>query len=67
MNEEASRRATESPVELESTGRLAEALYPELRRIARARMSRERNDHTLQPTALVNELFVQLIFELILF
>lgn len=35
-------------------------LYPELRRIAEIRMSRERNDHTLQPTALVNEFFLRL-------
>lgn len=32
----------------------------ELRRLARAYMSRERRGHTLQPTALVNEAFVRL-------
>jgi RNA polymerase sigma factor (TIGR02999 family) len=32
----------------------------ELRRLARAYMSRERRDHTLQPTALVNEAFLRL-------
>src|ERR1700733_396219 len=32
----------------------------ELRRIARAKMRFERPDHTLQPTALVNEAFIKL-------
>jgi RNA polymerase sigma-70 factor, ECF subfamily len=36
-------------------------IYPELRRIAQSRMRRERSDHTLQPTALVNEVFLQLV------
>ena len=42
-----------------------EALVPlvdaELRRLARVYMARERQDHTLQATALVNEAFVRLI------
>ena len=42
-----------------------EALVPlveaELRRLARVYMARERRDHTLQATALVNEAFVRLI------
>src|SRR5689334_7847532 len=33
----------------------------ELRRLARACMARERKDHTLQPTALVNEAFLRFI------
>ena len=33
----------------------------ELRRLARIYMSRERRDHTLQPTALVNEVFLRLV------
>ena len=33
----------------------------ELRRIARVQMSREREGHTLQPTALVNEVFMRLV------
>jgi len=33
----------------------------ELRRLARAYMARERKDHTLQATALVNEAFVRLV------
>jgi RNA polymerase sigma factor (TIGR02999 family) len=36
------------------------ALYPELRRIAELRMRSERDDHTLQSTALVNEFFLQM-------
>ena len=36
------------------------ALQHELRRIARAKMRHERSDHTLQPTALVNEAFLKL-------
>jgi RNA polymerase sigma factor (TIGR02999 family) len=35
--------------------------YQELRHIARAQMKRERSDHTLQPTALVNEACVRLL------
>src|SRR4029434_7399478 len=33
----------------------------ELRRLARGYMSRERRDHTLQPTALINEAFIRLV------
>ncbi len=40
--------------------KLLEVLYPELKRIAEFRMRRERSDHTLQPTALVNEFVVEL-------
>jgi RNA polymerase sigma factor (TIGR02999 family) len=35
-------------------------VYAELRRIARAFMRRQRQGHTLQPTALVNEAFIKL-------
>lgn len=38
-----------------------DSLYPELKRIARLRMRSERADHTLQPTALINELYLQLL------
>lgn len=37
------------------------ALYPQLRRIARQMLSRERRDHTLQPTALTNEAVARLL------
>ena len=37
-----------------------EAIYDELRRLAAARMSREKPGHTLQPTALVHEAWLRL-------
>src|SRR5262245_25762663 len=39
---------------------LAETAYAELRRLARGYLNRERADHTLQPTALVNEAYLRL-------
>jgi RNA polymerase sigma factor (TIGR02999 family) len=39
---------------------LVETAYGELRRIAQGYLSRERADHTLQPTALVNEAYLRL-------
>ena len=44
----------------QATARLLPLVYEELRRIARGHMSRERRNHTLQPTALVHEAFLQL-------
>jgi RNA polymerase sigma factor (TIGR02999 family) len=41
--------------------RLTPLVHEELRRLARHYMRRERPDHTLQPTALVNEAFLRLI------
>ncbi len=41
--------------------RLFSIIYPELKRVAKMRMSRERADHTLQPTALVNEVYLSLV------
>src|SRR5689334_19044068 len=41
--------------------RLIHAVEGELRRIAGAYMRRERPDHTLQPTALVNEAYLRLV------
>ncbi len=40
---------------------MVQAVYPQLRRIARLHLRRERNDHTLQATALVNEAYLQLL------
>jgi RNA polymerase sigma factor (TIGR02999 family) len=40
---------------------LTAVLYPELKRIAQSRMRRERSDHTLQATALINELYLRLL------
>lgn len=39
---------------------LVALVYPELRRIARYQMRRERPNHTLQPTALINEAYIKL-------
>jgi RNA polymerase sigma factor (TIGR02999 family) len=41
--------------------RLVPLVHDELRQLARRHMRRERPDHTLQPTALVNELYLRLI------
>jgi RNA polymerase sigma factor (TIGR02999 family) len=45
----------------QATERLAELLYPELRRIAGRLMRGERRGHTLQPTAVVHEAFMRLV------
>ncbi|MBI1764141.1 MAG: sigma-70 family RNA polymerase sigma factor [Acidobacteria bacterium] len=39
---------------------LLSIVYPELRRMASKRLRLERSDHTLQPTALVNEVYLRL-------
>ena len=44
-----------------ATERLFEAAYRELRELAAALMRRERGDHTLQATALVNEAYLRLV------
>jgi RNA polymerase sigma factor (TIGR02999 family) len=41
--------------------RLTPIVYGELRKIARKYMAQERRDHTLQPTALINEAYVRLV------
>jgi RNA polymerase sigma factor (TIGR02999 family) len=41
--------------------KLAPVIYSELHRLARHYMSRERPDHTLQPTALVHEAYIRLV------
>lgn len=45
----------------DAAGRLVELFYPELRRIAAARMRAERAEHTLQPTAVVHQLYLELV------
>src|SRR5215471_17940499 len=40
---------------------LMDLVYPELHRIAAAYFRRERDGHTLQPTALVNETYLRLV------
>jgi RNA polymerase sigma factor (TIGR02999 family) len=42
-------------------GRLADRVYPELRRMARRYMKRERHVNTLQTTALVHEVYLRLV------
>ena len=44
----------------DSSAELLERLYDELRRLARSRMARMRPGNTLQPTALVHEVFLRL-------
>lgn len=43
--------------------RIAPAVYPQLRELARSFFARERSGHTWQATALVNELFLKLILQ----
>src|SRR6188474_3188256 len=45
----------------EAGRQLVDLCYPELRRMAAAKMRSERSDHTLQPTALVHELYLELL------
>ncbi len=45
----------------EALARLVPQVYAELRRSARRYMNGEREDHTLQPTALVNEVYLRLL------
>jgi RNA polymerase sigma factor (TIGR02999 family) len=45
----------------EAAGQLFAALYPELRRLAAAKMRAEASDHSWQPSLLVNELYLELI------
>jgi RNA polymerase sigma factor (TIGR02999 family) len=46
--------------DLQALEQLLPLVDAELRRLARAYMYRERRDHTLQPTALINEAFIRL-------
>lgn len=48
-------------LDADSREELAARVYPELRRLAAALMSRERGGHTLQPTALANEAWLRLV------
>jgi RNA polymerase sigma-70 factor, ECF subfamily len=43
-----------------AAGKLLPLVYNELHRLARSYMQRERRDHTLQPTALINEAYLRL-------
>jgi len=44
-----------------ANSRLIEAVYADLRRVARRRLRAERSDHSLTPTALVHEAYVRLV------
>lgn len=44
-----------------AAAQLLPVVYDELRRLAASKLSRERADHTLQPTALVHEAFLRLV------
>jgi RNA polymerase sigma factor (TIGR02999 family) len=44
----------------DARNRLITLVYPQLRRMAAQRLRGERRDHTLQPTALVHEVFLRL-------
>ena len=44
-----------------AAGQLVELFYPQLKRIAVARMKSEGSSHTWQPTVLVNELYLELL------
>ena len=45
----------------DAASKLIPLVYAELRRLAASYMRRERSDHTLQPTALVNEAYLKLV------
>jgi len=44
----------------EAASELVSHLYPELRRLAAAKLARQRNNHSWQPTLLVHELYLEL-------
>jgi RNA polymerase sigma-70 factor, ECF subfamily len=45
----------------QALNQLVPLVYDECRRIAEKQLRRERDDHTLNPTALVNELYIRLV------
>ena len=56
-------RGANEATRAEALQQVLELLYPELRRLAAGLMRRERAGHTLQPTALVHEAFLDLVDE----
>jgi RNA polymerase sigma factor (TIGR02999 family) len=58
MSDSESPAANEAPKEALDTWFVT--VYEQLRSLARQRLAGERTDHTLQPTALVNEVFLRL-------
>jgi RNA polymerase sigma-70 factor (ECF subfamily) len=68
MRDHPERTGPDSPREgsaraADSSGELTAALYRELHALAERHMQRERSDHTLQPTALVHEVWLKLASE----
>ncbi|MEI9979537.1 MAG: ECF-type sigma factor [Edaphobacter sp.] len=61
--EEDPQRLPSSPLTPEADHNLASSLYQELHRLAVGKMRFERGNHTLQPTALVNEAYLRLVGE----
>jgi RNA polymerase sigma-70 factor, ECF subfamily len=59
--QEAQPRLPSSQFMSEATPELASSLYQELHRLAAGKMRFERANHTLQPTALVNEVYLRLV------
>jgi len=55
------RLLTRVPTDPESRKQLFATVYEELRALARSLMKAERADHTLRPTALVNEAYLRLL------
>ena len=55
------RNLSDSTGQEEAAAKLFEAAYEELRKLASSLMRSERLDHTLQPTALVNEAYLRLV------
>lgn len=53
--------ASDDGISRETADRIFAAAYAELKAIAARRMRGERGDHTLQPTALVNEAYMRLV------
>lgn len=54
-------RSPSSPLTPEAMHALSSTLYQELHRLAVGKMRFERGNHTLQPTALVNEAYLRLV------
>jgi len=53
--------AAAPPDERPGAGELMDAVYDELRQLARGYLRRERRDHTLEPTGLVHEAYLRLV------
>ncbi|MBS0195176.1 MAG: sigma-70 family RNA polymerase sigma factor [Planctomycetes bacterium] len=66
MSEAATHQVTQilariSEGDVQAAESLLPLVYEELRKLAHARMAKERADHTLEPTALVHEAYMRLI------